>query len=77
MPPAVKPRTTDRAPEFMQPIQPATGDYRGEPFVLNPREIFASDHRLVRAYPHLFRAVEQSPERPAIETMTAAPGEKR
>lgn len=64
-------------PTHVSPIEPATGDYNGEPFVLSPREVFASDHPLVRAYPHLFKPVEQTRERPAVEQMTAGPGEQR
>jgi len=64
------------AGEFVQPIEPASGTHDGEPFVVNPREIFRADHPLVRAYPHLFRPLCES-QRPDIVQMTAAPGEKR
>lgn len=69
-----KTRTRD---EYVQPIEPASGTHDGEPFVVNPREIFAADHPLVRALPHLFRPVEASRQRPDVEQMTAGPGEKR
>jgi hypothetical protein len=48
--------------------EPATGTFEGEPFVVNPSEIFAADHPLVRAYPHLFkpgRAHSPAPRRRA------------
>jgi hypothetical protein len=64
-------------PDFMQPAEPATGTYNGEPFVLSPREVYAADHELVRAYPHLFKPFEPNRQRPTVEQMTAAPGEKR
>lgn len=57
--------------------EPATGTHNGEPFVVNPTEILDGDHPLVRAYPHLFCPVEPSRARPAVEQMTAAPGERR
>lgn len=63
--------------EFVQPREPATGTHKGEPFVLRPAEIFAADHPLVRAFPHLFRPLEETRHRPAVEQMTAVPGEKR
>jgi hypothetical protein len=63
--------------ELVRPIEAASGDHNGEPFVLSPREVFNSDHQLVRAYPHLFQPVEQTRDRPDVEQMTAGPGEKR
>lgn len=72
MPAAQKPRR-----EFVQPREPASGTHNGEPFVVNPSEVFAADHPLVRSHPHLFRPLEASRERPAVEQMTAAPGELR
>jgi hypothetical protein len=75
MPPVTKQRSTDAPGEFVQPIEPATGALKGEPFVLNPREIFAATHPIVRSHPHLFRPVEES--RPAVERATATPGELR
>lgn len=65
------------AAEHVRPREPAAGTHEGEPFVLNPREIFATDHPIVRAYPQLFRTIEESRQRPAVEQATAAPGEKR
>lgn len=70
--PAARPRAT-----HVQPIEPATGTFNGEPFVINPAEVFNADHALVRAYPHLFKPVEPTRDRPDVEQMTAAPGEKR
>ena len=32
-----------------------TGDLDGEPFVVNPSQILRGDHRIVRAYPWMFR----------------------
>ena len=61
---------------FVQPIEPATGDHDGEPFVITPTEVFAADHPLVRAYPHLFKALEPR-RRPGSEQATRGPGEKR
>lgn len=72
MPPAKQPHR-----EFLRAKEPATGTFEGEPFVVSPSEIFASDHPLVRAYPHLFVPLEESRERPEVEQATAAPGEKR
>lgn len=72
MPPAAKPRR-----EFVQPREPASGTFDGEPFVVNPSEVFAPDHPLVRAHPHLFKPLEASRERPAVEQATAGPGERR
>jgi hypothetical protein len=61
----------------VQPIEAASGDFNGIPFVLSPNEIFAGDHELVRNYPHLFRPVEARRSRPEVEQATAAPGERR
>jgi len=61
----------------VQPREAASGDYNGEPFVLNPNEIFHTEDDLVRAYPHLFKPVSASRERPRVEQATAAPGELR
>lgn len=77
MPAAKTKKAATRETTHMQPIEPSTGTFNGEPFIVNPREVFASDHPLVRAFPHLFKAVEQTRERPAVEQTTAAPGEKR
>jgi hypothetical protein len=68
-----RPRNT----RFVQPIEPAAGDFDGSSFVVNPSEVFAEDHPLVRAYPHLFKPLEPSRQRPEVEQTTAAPGEKR
>lgn len=72
MPPAKQARR-----EFMRAKEPATGTFNDEPFVVSPSEIFASDHPLVQAHPHLFTPLEESRERPAVEQATAAPGEQR
>ena len=72
MPPAKQVRR-----EFVQAREPATGTFNGEPFVVSPSEIFASDHPLVREHPQLFKPLEESRQRPVVEQMTAAPGEKR
>ena len=69
------PRTT--APRFVQPKEACTFDHDGESVVLSPREIFNVDDPLVRARPALFRPLEPSRQRPAVEQMTAAPGELR
>ena len=67
------PRTATR--KLVQPIEAASGDHNGETFVLNPNELFDSDHELVRAYPHLFRQTKAT--HLAVEQATAAPGEQR
>ena len=72
MPPAKQARR-----EFVQPREPASGTFDGEVFVINPAEVFATDHPLVREYPHLFRPLEASRARPEVEQATAAPGERR
>jgi hypothetical protein len=71
------PRTPTARQDFVRAREPATGTFEGEPFVVGPTEIFAADHPLVRAHPHLFKPVEGSRQRPAVEQMTAAPGEAR
>jgi hypothetical protein len=63
--------------DFMRPREAATGDIDGEPFVLNPNEIFDADHPIVRAHPGLFMPVEPTRSRPSVEQATAAPGERR
>ena len=35
-----------------------------EPWVINPADLFAEDHRLVQSHPHLFREVQ--PDRPTV-----------
>ena len=70
-------KNQNRQGEYVRAREAATGDFNGEPFVLNPSEIFAPDHPLVRKYPHLFEPVEPSRQRPQVEQTTAAPGEKR
>jgi hypothetical protein len=69
--------TVDTRAEHVRPREPATGTFEGEPFVVNPSEVFAIDHPLVRAYPKLFKPLEPTRTRPVVEQMTAAPGEKR
>ena len=61
----------------VQPIEAASGDHKGETFVINPNEIFAVDDELVRAYPHLFQPLRETRQRPEVEQATAAPGEHR
>lgn len=69
------PRTA--AKRYVQGREPATGNLNGEPFVIGPRTILVEDDPLVRAYPHLFKPLEPSRQRPTVEQTTAAPGEKR
>lgn len=64
-------------PQNFRAKDSTSGDLDGEPFVINPRDIFAADHPLVRARPELFEPVEPNRQRPAVEQMTQAPGEKR
>lgn len=69
--------------EYVQGVEPASGDWKNpetgakEPFVVNPSTILRSDDPLVKQFPHLFKALETSRQRPAVEQATAAPGEKR
>lgn len=72
-----QPKTAPKLTGNVQPIEPSTGTLNGEPFVINPREVFAAEHPLVRAHPHLFKPVEPTRDRPGVEQMTAGPGEKR
>ncbi len=67
----------DQPAEFVRAKEPASGDFNGEPFEVSPAEILNGDHPLVRAYPHLFKPLEASRERPVVEEMTAEPGVKR
>jgi hypothetical protein len=69
------PRTAQ--PRYVRPIEAATFDHDGEMVVLNPNEIIDADHPMVRARPHLFKALEASRSRPVVEQATAAPGERR
>jgi hypothetical protein len=69
------PRTAQ--PRHFRPAQACTGDFDGEPFVLNPNEIFSANDPLVRARPELFTALESTRQRPEVEQVTAAPGERR
>jgi hypothetical protein len=61
--------------KLMRPIDAASGDHNGEPFVLNPNDLYRADDELVTAYPHLFKEAKQT--RPEVEQATASPGEKR
>jgi hypothetical protein len=63
--------------EFVRPIEPASGTFKREPFVVNPNQIFESNDPLVRKFPHLFQPLEATRQRPDVESMTAAPGEQR
>lgn len=63
--------------DFVRPREAATGDINGEPFVLNPNEIFDADDPIVRKHPALFMPVEPTRQRPRVEQATAAPGEQR
>lgn len=62
-------------------LDPATGEYTERRTetptweVLNPGEVFRADHPWVLERPEHFKPVTSSREE--IETMTAAPGEKR
>lgn len=64
--------------QYVQAVEAATGEIDGETFVVSPRTtILASDHPIVKAYPHFFRPLEPTRRRPDVEMTTAAPGEKR
>jgi hypothetical protein len=54
-----------------------SGPMKGETFVLKPGEVLASDHPIVKAYPHFFRPLTGSRRRPQVEDMTNEPGRKR
>lgn len=67
-----RPRQQQR---FVQAKDAATGRVGDESFVVRAGDLFAAEHPIVRAYPHFFRAADI--QRPAVEEMTAAPGEQR
>lgn len=69
------PRTAE--PRFVRPREACTFDHDGEAVVLSPKEILRADDPVVRARPNLFKPLEPSRQRPAVEQATAAPGEKR
>jgi hypothetical protein len=62
-------RDTHALTDYVRPREAATGDYNGEPFVLNPNEIFDADHPLRSAQApgpvHARRAVAAASERRA------------
>lgn len=64
-------------PRFVKPIQAATFDHADEAVVIRESEIFDADDPIVRARPELFKPLEASRQRPAVEQATAAPGETR
>lgn len=64
-------------PRFVRPKEACTFDHDGEVVVLNPNEIISADDPIVRARPQLFKPLESSRQRPDVEQMTAAPGERR
>ena len=77
------PRTTTTPPAqvpavaHVQAREAATGTIGGTPFVLSPGEVLAADHEIVKAYPNFFEPLAPARQRPAVEEMTAVPGEKR
>lgn len=71
------PMPATKRQDYVQPKEAAAGDFNGEPFVLNPNEIYVADADLVRAYPSLFKPVAATRQRPLMEQATAAPGEVR
>lgn len=56
MPPRAAQKSDDA--QMVRPIQPATGDHDGVPFVVNPNMTFSADDALVKKYPHLFCPLE-------------------
>ncbi len=62
---------------YVQAKEAATGDFNGETFVVNPSTVLVEHDPLVKAFPHLFKPLEPSRQRPVIEQMTNAPGEVR
>ena len=69
------PRTA--SPRHFRPKDACTFDFEGEPVVLNPNQIFDANDPLVRGRPELFKPLEATRQRPRVEQMTAAPGERR
>jgi hypothetical protein len=66
-----------KEPSYFRPKEAATGTYRGEAWVIGPNQIFEGSDRLVKRHPELFVPIEPDRQRPAVEQMTAAPGEQR
>jgi hypothetical protein len=62
---------------YVQPIEPASVEHEGASLVVNPHQVFHADDSLVKAFPHLFKPLEASRQRPEVEQTTAAPGEVR
>lgn len=71
------PRTPTVRAQFVQAREPATFTFEDEDVVLGLSDVFAADHPWVRAHPSLFKPLAESRQRPAVEQMTAAPGEQR
>jgi hypothetical protein len=69
--------TTKQKPTHVQPKEAASFHFEGEDVVLRPTEVFAADDPMVREHPDLFKPLEPTRQRPAVEQMTAAPGERR
>lgn len=59
------PRTAYRPPEYVRAREPATGDFGGVPFVVNPSTVMRASDALVKAFPHLFVPLEAGQPRPA------------
>ncbi len=73
----MSPRQAAVRRQFVQVRDSASGDLDGETFVVRTGEVFASDHPIVVAFPHLFRPLVAAHDRPQVEQMTAGPGERR
>jgi hypothetical protein len=63
--------------QHVRPRRAAAFELDGRSYVLNPNHIYEADHEAVRAHPDLFVPLEAIKARPAVEAMTAAPGEQR
>lgn len=56
---------------------PFVGQLYGREVIVTPDDIYADDHEIVVAYPHLFEEIPVIPRRGEVEQATAAPGELR
>lgn len=79
MPPATKKnQTTFTADDLVQPIDCVSGTTDdGQPWVVNPNDLFRGDHPIVQQCPQHFRPASESRQRPTVEQATRAPGEQR
>jgi hypothetical protein len=69
--------STKQTPRYVRGRQPAAIDFEGAAIVINESTILQTDDPIVRKHPDLFVPLEAKRQRPGVEAMTAAPGEKR